>query len=130
MTKAIKSVNRLNEEKKDLYSRIEQQSRYRLVCISLCHSSIRTISTITSRMDKLEAEMESFKSVKLRQYRTGSMSGASNSITAAAGQYSTQSHSPAPLTTSAHHPFQSNTGDGNVTPVYPRRYGKPLAIIT
>ncbi|XP_003383841.1 PREDICTED: E3 ubiquitin-protein ligase TRAF7-like [Amphimedon queenslandica] len=107
LTKAIKSVNRLNEEKKDLYSRIEQQSR--------------TITTVTSRMDKLEAEMESFKSVKLRQYRTGSMSGASNSIAGAPGQYSTQSHSPAPLTTATHHPFQSNTGDGNVTPVYPRR---------
>ena len=70
-------------------------------------------------MDKLEAEMESFKSVKLRQYRAGSMTG-SNSI-AAAAQYSTQSHSPALLTTSTHLPFQSNTGDGNVTPVYPRR---------
>jgi len=82
LVKAVKAIDKLSAEKATMGSQLEQQALwvrmfvmgsvslvigcYKIIHLYILCPSLSTITTLTSRMDKLETDLEAFKSVRLR----------------------------------------------------------------
>lgn len=82
MTRALKALDKLSAERSTMSAQLEQQALYvscdlpqRWHQVTFLLPLPRTITTLTSRMDRMETELEAFKSVRLRGHSSSTRLG-------------------------------------------------------